>query len=100
MEGLPLYFVTFLKNIMFVLFFLFQTFRNDLQLKWGGYLAIASMLPNVTFLLLNGFLGHKIPNRPKILGSLVLLMICFIFTGVMVVVSDWKVFSCDEQLKK
>ncbi len=31
---------------------------SQLQLEWGSYLSIASMIPNVTFLLLNAAFGH------------------------------------------
>lgn len=32
---------------------------SDLQLLWTPYLSIASMIPNVTFLLLNAAFGHR-----------------------------------------
>ena len=31
---------------------------NELQTSWGPYLSIASMVPNVTILLLNAAFGH------------------------------------------
>ena len=31
---------------------------NEMQTSWGPYLAIASMVPNVTILLLNAAFGH------------------------------------------
>ncbi len=31
---------------------------TELQLEWNSYLSIASMIPNVTFLLLNAAFGH------------------------------------------
>jgi len=56
----------------------------DLQKAWGGYLAVASMVPNVTFLILNGVIGHKFRTQPRLLVSLVFVIISFIFTSVMV----------------
>ena len=32
---------------------------SDLQLQWNSYLSISSMIPNVLFLFINAFLGHK-----------------------------------------
>ena len=32
---------------------------TPLQKKWNSYLSIASMIPNVTFLLLNAAFGHR-----------------------------------------
>lgn len=57
---------------------------NDLQKAWGGYLAVASMVPNVTFLILNGVMGHRFKTQPRLLVSLVLVILSFIFTSIMV----------------
>ena len=35
---------------------------TPLQKKWNSYLSIASMIPNVTFLLLNAAFGHRFRN--------------------------------------
>ena len=71
---------------------------NELQLKWGGYLAVASMFPCVPFLILNSLFGHKFPSRPRIILSLVLLIISFIFTSILVKVSKHKeLYSCTGQ---
>ena len=35
---------------------------SHLQLEWNSYLSIASMIPNVTFLLLNAVFGHRYSN--------------------------------------
>ena len=32
---------------------------TELQMEWNSYLSIASMIPNVTFLLLNAVFGHR-----------------------------------------
>jgi len=57
---------------------------NELQKAWGGYLAVASMVPNVTFLILNGVVGHRFKTQPRLLVSLVLVILSFVFTSVMV----------------
>jgi len=70
---------------------------NDLQKAWGGYLAVASMVPNVTFLILNGVVGHKFRTQPRLLVSLIFVILSFIFTSVMVQVDtdDWQyTFLC------
>jgi hypothetical protein len=38
-------------------------FIQDLAAVWPGYCAVASMVPNVTFLILNGLFGHRYNNR-------------------------------------
>lgn len=57
---------------------------NDLQKAWGGYLAVASMVPNVTFLILNGLFGHKFKTQPRLVISLVFVILMFTFTSIMV----------------
>lgn len=57
---------------------------NEMQMSWGGYLAVASMVPNVTFLILNGVVGHKFRTTPRLVISLIFVILSFIFTSVMV----------------
>jgi hypothetical protein len=38
-------------------------FFQDLAAVWPGYCAVASMVPNVTFLILNGLFGHRYDRR-------------------------------------
>jgi hypothetical protein len=38
-------------------------FIQDLAAVWPGYCAVASMVPNVTFLILNGLFGHRYDRR-------------------------------------
>lgn len=57
---------------------------NELQKAWGGYLAVASMVPNVTFLILNGVVGHKFKTLPRLIISLVFVILSFTFTSIMV----------------
>ena len=42
------------------------------------------MVPNVTFLILNGFFGHRYKTQPRLLVSLVMVIVMFTFTSVMV----------------
>ena len=69
-----------------------QTELTDLQKQWASNLSIASMIPNVTFLLLNAVLGHKFRAFPRLLAALVVVLVVLIFTDVMTKVStdDWQ----------
>ena len=57
---------------------------NELQQAWGGYLAVASMVPNVTFLILNAVFGHRFRTQPRLIVSLILVIVSFTFTSAMV----------------
>jgi len=61
-----------------------STETENLASLWPGYLAVASMVPNVTFLILNGIFGHKFKTQPRLLASLVVVILLFIFSSVMV----------------
>ena len=65
---------------------------TDLQKQWASNLSIASMVPNVTFLLLNAAVGHKFRAFPRLLAALVVIIILFIFSDVMTKIStdDWQ----------
>jgi len=65
---------------------------NDLQKAWFGYMAVASMVPNVTFLMLNAVFGHLLRTQPRLLVSLFMVIISFTFTTIMVEVNtdDWQ----------
>ena len=39
--------------------------KNFLQLEFTSDLAIAAMIPNVTFLVLNGIVGHRFKMAPR-----------------------------------
>jgi len=69
-----------------------ETHMTDLQVQWASNLSIASMIPNVTFLLLNAFIGHKIRAFPRLMTALVIIILTFIFTTVMAKVNtdDWQ----------
>jgi len=65
---------------------------NQLQTDWMGFLPVASMVPNVTFLLLNAAFGHLFRTQPRLIVSLIMVILSFIFTTVMVVVDtdEWQ----------
>ena len=49
----------------------------DLKSNWGSNMAMASMIPNVTFLLLNAVFGHHFKTTPRLLVSLILVILLF-----------------------
>ena len=57
--------------------------KTPLQLAWNSYLSISNMIPNLAMLLLNATMGHKMPMRPRLLGSLIGIIILFIVTDIM-----------------
>lgn len=61
-----------------------QPSNQELAKLWPGYCAVASMVPNVTFLILNGLFGHRFKTQPRLLVSLFLVIVFFTFTTVMV----------------
>eukprot|EP00095_Tigriopus_kingsejongensis_P002892 maker-scaffold513_size150706-snap-gene-0.24 protein:Tk02892 transcript:maker-scaffold513_size150706-snap-gene-0.24-mRNA-1 annotation:"equilibrative nucleoside transporter 3" len=58
---------------------------SPLQLKWNSYLSIASIIPNVIFVMLNAIIGHKFRTQPRIIFAIVVIMIAFIFADVMTI---------------
>ena len=42
------------------------------------------MVPNVTFLILNAFFGHRLKTQPRLVISLIFVILMFTFTSVMV----------------
>ena len=65
---------------------------SPLQLGWNSYLSISSMIPNVIFLFLNAFLGHKFRSQPRLLAALILIIVLFIFSDIMTKVNtdNWQ----------
>jgi equilibrative nucleoside transporter 1/2/3 len=58
--------------------------KNQLQLDFTSDLAIAAMIPNVAFLILNGLVGHRFRTTPRLLWSLCVVVLLFISTLVCV----------------
>ena len=57
--------------------------KNDVQISWNSNMAMASMVPNVTFLLLNASFGHHFKTTPRLLVSLIFVILLFGVTCVM-----------------
>ena len=63
---------------------LFGGTKNSLQIEFTSDLAIAAMIPNVTFLVLNGLFGHRFRTTPRLVWSLALVVLLFTATLVLV----------------
>ena len=52
------------------------------------------MIPNVLFLFINAFLGHKFRSQPRLLAALILIIVLFIFSDVMTKVDTdtWQIW--------
>ena len=59
-----------------------------MQVGWGPKVATASMVPNVTIMLLNAIFGHHFRTRTCLLVSLSLVIVLFIFTSAMCLVES------------
>jgi len=55
--------------------------NNEMQKMWNSKMAVASMIPNVTMLILNAVFGHRFKTQPRLLVSLVLVIILFAVTA-------------------
>ena len=51
--------------------------KNDRQVSWNSNMAMASMVPNVAFLLLNASFGHHFKTTPRLLLSLIFVILLF-----------------------
>ena len=69
-----------------------STGYTTLQLQWNSYLSICAMLPNVLFLFINAFLGHKFRAQPRLLTAIISMIVIFIFSDVMTKVNtdEWQ----------
>ena len=81
------------------IFFLVNFFRQDkfdhdeeVQKDWGPNMSMASMIPNVTFLLLNAVFGHRFKTTPRLLISLIFVIVLFAFTCAMAKINtdEWQ----------
>jgi len=65
---------------------------NAMQEGWNPKLSIFSMVPNVTILILNAVFGHRFRTQPRLLVSLILVIILFAFTAGMTMVDsdEWQ----------
>ena len=51
--------------------------KNDRQISWNSNMVMASMVPNVPFLLLNASFGHHFKTTPRLLLSLIFVILLF-----------------------
>ena len=59
------------------------TCTGSIDPNWGPNMSMASMIPNVTFLLLNAVFGHRFKTVPRLLVSLICVIVLFAFTCAM-----------------
>jgi hypothetical protein len=45
-----------------------------LQMQWNSLLSVFSMVPNVTFLLLNAVYGHRFRTQPRLVVAMVVIL--------------------------
>ena len=57
--------------------------RNEIQTAWNSNMAMASNIPNVIFLLLNAYFGHHFKTTPRLLISLIFVILMFGVTCAM-----------------
>ena len=65
----------------------YSTF-NEVQTDFYPNMSMASMIPNVTFLLLNAAFGHHFKTTPRLLISLICVIVLFAFTCAMAKVNS------------
>ena len=59
---------------------------EDFLGSFYGYLSAASMVPNSILLILTAFFGHRLKTQPRLVISLIFVILMFTFTSVMVFV--------------
>lgn len=60
---------------------------TPIQAGFTSDLSVASAIPNTLFLILNAFVGHRIPLQLRMVGSLIVVFIFFIMTTALVEVN-------------
>jgi len=65
---------------------------NPMQTAWGPQVSAASMVPNVTIMLLNAVFGHRFRTQPRLLVSLILVIGLFAVTSALCLINsdDWQ----------
>ena len=56
--------------------------QSDLQKLFGSYVAMASNIPNATFIVLHAILGHKIPMKWRLYGSQIGMIVTLTFITI------------------
>lgn len=60
---------------------------NALQLKFNNVMTLCAMLPLLIFTCLNSFIHQRIPQKVRIIGSLIAILIVFLLTAIFVKLS-------------
>lgn len=61
-----------------------STDLTPIQAGFTSDLSVASAIPSTLFLILNAFMGHRLPLQLRMIGSLVIVFIFFVATTVLV----------------
>ena len=64
-----------------------DTDLTPIQAGFTSDLSVASAIPNTLFLILNAFIGHRIPMKLRMIGSLLVVFLFFIVTTALVEVN-------------
>ncbi|XP_076060771.1 equilibrative nucleoside transporter 1-like isoform X2 [Oratosquilla oratoria] len=66
--------------------------KTDLQVIYTPLQSVLSQLPNFLFLFINALFSHKIPQKVRLMGSLIIMIIFFSLTTAFVEVDtdDWQ----------
>ncbi|XP_061736753.1 equilibrative nucleoside transporter 1-like isoform X2 [Nerophis ophidion] len=58
--------------------------RGVLEARFGNVMTLCAMLPLLIFTCLNSFLHSRVPQRVRVAGSLLVIMVVFLLTALMV----------------
>lgn len=61
---------------------------NPMFTAWGPQCSAASMVPNVTIMILNAVFGHRFRTQPRLLVSLILVIALFAMTAALCLVQS------------
>lgn len=64
-----------------------QPARSQLQAKFNNVMTICAMLPLLIFTCLNSFLHQRVPQKLRVLGSLIGILVLFVLTTMFVKIS-------------
>lgn len=64
-----------------------STDLTPIQAGFTSDLSVASAIPNTLFLILNAFIGHRVPLQLRMISSLVVVFIFFVATTALVEVN-------------
>ncbi|XP_056147720.1 equilibrative nucleoside transporter 1-like isoform X2 [Lampris incognitus] len=61
-----------------------QDTRNVLESKFNNVMTLCAMVPLLIFTCLNSFIHQRIPQKLRILGSLMVILVVFLLTAILV----------------